>query len=387
MTWIPKPDKQAMRILGFRVGVGDPRARQVIPVDPGLTVLYGLNGAGKTRILRSISDFYAGRYNDAIALVQLPNKLKGEVDWRRERPEVGWATDWGLRLGVDRETCAEDVVRHWAYCSFGSDDPDHDFPLHRPRASEERNRGMAEEWRRDRLIWVRAWGSVREPLWRSGPAVIPGPRRPFANEAARLSDQFDAAEGDDELALQEAYYVLNAEFYGVGPDGCRILAAANRGEAEFDEKHLHVWATSHVALPAMTPRLVQDPEDVHDATRIYLSNQFTDDEVVEVSDGVAGPTKRFREVVARIEASANGHFAAALRGAPQLRLYTSVTGLDDSSLARRRIARTAVRPFLREPVAEPRWAKYGAVEVGEVEHRSCSHRGEWRVGGINVLAR
>lgn len=60
------PQPTLLHVHGFFFGA------TFLDVTPGLSVLYGLNGAGKTRTLQSIQNFYAGKASDAVALVQLP---------------------------------------------------------------------------------------------------------------------------------------------------------------------------------------------------------------------------------------------------------------------------------------------------------------------------
>ena len=49
-----------------------PFADFYLPLDPGLTVLYGLNGVGKTRILKALGDSRKGVDSPSSLLVRVP---------------------------------------------------------------------------------------------------------------------------------------------------------------------------------------------------------------------------------------------------------------------------------------------------------------------------
>jgi hypothetical protein len=64
---VPTPTVLGAVFRGF-----PPFADFYLALDPGLIVLYGLNGVGKTRILKALGDTRAGVDSPASLLVEVP---------------------------------------------------------------------------------------------------------------------------------------------------------------------------------------------------------------------------------------------------------------------------------------------------------------------------
>lgn len=320
---IGEPLADQARLLGFVIKDSSMEPGEFIPISPGVTVLYGLNGAGKTRILRDVERFWRGHRSNALALVQLPARLTGSVDWYRDSGRVEWARDWDdpLQPRRDEEDDPEAILLDWAWRCFRSETADSEAPEFLKTLDPHRDEGLWSEWQQTRLIWVEAHGSEERPEWFSAPAVVTGSACPFSNEAAALWETF--SNRDDDL-LADYWYTLNAAPYATTSEGHTVLAGAVLGAPALE--FLTGSAGRHDRLIDMQPRMHARATDVNDVTRKHLRQAVK--RQVEVRDAGPVASEELSASVSELERVANEHFQRSLVDAPTLGLAVEVVGLD-----------------------------------------------------------
>lgn len=165
-------DDDRASLLGFLLGDNEDGVRPLLPIDPGLAVLYGLNGAGKSRTLDDMSRWWAGSWNTATALVQLPTvqAVRTSIDWYGETGRGDWYVDWARRANADETYDLEDILRGWLAACLTADEATALIS----ESWEERLDGLQDEWMDQRLILVRAVGTGQERSWVSVPAFMTG---------------------------------------------------------------------------------------------------------------------------------------------------------------------------------------------------------------------
>ena len=373
-------------MLGFLLSDGSPSAEPVlVPVADGLTVLYGLNGAGKTRALGDIRAFWAGRWQGrAMALVRLAQPGSTYVDRLGGRfgESRDWANDWARhartteRLWNDGES-TDASLRTWVEHSiqFDPDTTDVTGPV-----EEERGRALVDEWHQQRLIVVMAGGSEDRPLWFSTPAVVTSPTTPQSNWAAELYERCSREEVFDD------WHVIAFTPCGRLTNGQTVLSASPHGRVLQDDPE-QVGAVHDWLIP-LGLSLSESPQDVDSRTRDFLLARIAGDEV-QVSDETVGPSDALTEVCTDLETAANGHYGSILLDAPRLQLNVRVTGLragvewsvggghpaiDDLSTAQRRWALWAINEAIEDltETSDRRVTRLSVVDEPEAAlHRSA----------------
>ena len=106
------PPAEIHRLVGFLVG--GPEGMSLLELDAGLVLLYGLNGAGKSRALDAVGRWFAGEPSDALALVQLSAT---QAPGFRQDGQVEWFTEWARRAGVEPD---DDGLAERRQCGIGS---------------------------------------------------------------------------------------------------------------------------------------------------------------------------------------------------------------------------------------------------------------------------
>ncbi len=315
------------QVLGFLVE-GE-LGNELLTFDPGVSVLYGLNGAGKSRILSDIQFFSAGvagvpvnEDRDLLALIRLPQpETTTRTYWGQHRGNADWYEDWA-RMARVREGSHEAVLRAW-FLDHVLDVADDDIAVPGGLPAGERREGLCQEWLTDPLILVKASGFGGEANWISAPALVTGNGRRFVNEEVALYDQMQAThlqhEDTPELAIVPVGRTL---------DGATIVCCSSNGTTSLLSSF---GATSgafhHEALLDVSPRLgFETALDADEETRARLARVFP--AIQDPWDLSPGDLDPFIAAVRALEARANHHFAKVLQDPPRLRLHVSVVGLD-----------------------------------------------------------
>ena len=308
-------------VLGFLIR--DTRADtfdELLSIQPGLSVLYGLNGAGKSRTLDDIRRFWTGVACDSLALIQLPQWPSEPTNWFGETERVDWYPDWARRARVSVED--EDVVlTTWLTMCLEANEIT--FPgIDIAEDAVERRQALIDDWLRQRLLLVAPSGTQDDRRWVSAPAFLTGSDFPAINAEVELSDRVDEHEAWDEHGGE---LLLNT--FGVTPDGRTIACASLYGVAALDFFQRLVTAGQHDRLIDLSPSLLELSADVDSRTRAHLAGTVSQ----PVASTDAGPAAS-GELVARIrelEKRANAHYAGVLQDAPMLRLHVAPIGFDD----------------------------------------------------------
>ena len=305
----------------------------------GLTVLYGLNGAGKTRSLNAIRDFWSGRHNTHIAaLIELPPAGSGiyEHEEYSSPPDVDraleWAVDWALaaKRKVEATPSAAEVEEVlWDYVfglAYGEwehfrDDPDVG-PLDPTHSG-----ALIEEWLQQRLMLVIPDGTAEAGLWISAPAAMTGPETPHFNAEAELNERLERNDNSEALAAP-SYYTL------ASTDSGETIMVARLCEDEVWRQWPNLAARHRQLFPLDTTMTDLDAS-IHSATRNFLVSALDEHPSpglrhpeLEINGDDVLPSPQLRRLVHDPETLANRHYASALMDAPMLGLAVDVVGLN-----------------------------------------------------------
>lgn len=314
---IDPPDPQQWRLIGFVVRDRPAEPAQLIPVERGLSVLYGLNGAGKTRIIADVERSWRGHQSQAVALVQLPSVTGDYVDEFNEGKKADWFRDWAQRTRNDSGR-PEEALLSWVSICIQSEPEYEGFP---GPLDPDRDAKLHEEWKQHRLLLVEAVGTQERPEWISAPAVATGAERRQTNAAAALHELLDR--NDD---LDDYWAVSSLAPYALTPNDQTIMVGCVLGTPVLEMPQDIFSAGRHDQLMTFNPRLEMRVEDVDEASSLFLQNAVPHQ--FEVTDGEVGPSEALREVASELERVANRHYRGALQDAPVLRLRVQVVGLD-----------------------------------------------------------
>ena len=294
----------------------------LVPVGRGLTVLYGLNGAGKSRALQHVQDFWAGNRSSvsggAVALVRL-----GPAGTAHHTPGdwgVGWAADWRRycelpRAAVLDADASDAAIDAWLRSSIDFDA--NDSPV--TGLVEEHHRDdLIRDWHAQRFILIRAVGDTGRPLWISTPAARTSPDHPAFNWAAELCERMERA---DDWDLDDTHALA---FMPIGQLGnATVLAAGHHGASFVGESWL--FATHDSLLPVGI-QLADSESDVN-ARTLRLTRMTLNGDEIRVDGDRVGPSDRLRQLILELQLRANSYFATVLIDAPELVLRTQVVGL------------------------------------------------------------
>ena len=308
-------DNESAQLLGFLIRDSDASDDVLLPVDPGLAVLYGLNGAGKSRTLQDIRGFWRGTASESFALIRVPEPM-GNIDWSRETARGDWYPDWARRAGSVFKF-EDDILDHWIRGCLEADDVTLPGERHRPDRLAE----LLNEWFQQRLILVQAVGTETQGQWVSAPAFLTGPGLAATNAEVAL---FESIERQDAWVDHGDEYLLTP--FGKAPDGRTICSATLFGTPVLDESQWPFSAGRHDRLIDLGTRLLNQDEDVDERTRTHLVESVP--QLVQWRDGEARPSAGLVEQVRRLEALTNAEFSGVLQDAPVLRLHVNPVGLD-----------------------------------------------------------
>ena len=310
-----------------------------VPVG-GLTVFYGLNGAGKTRSLNAIRDFWSGWWNPRVlALIELPPS--GATYAADEDPYGGaelvsnWAVDWAFAANreVQRNPSAVEVdaILDEYVWSLTAGEPEAypDDPVVGPevRAPEHRT-GLMDEWSKQRLMLVMPQGSEEGPEWVSAPAAMTGHGTPHFNREADLNERLERSD------YSHAYTARCYVTVGSTESGQTIMI----GGGSEGELNVGAWDPTdsgrhHHLLPLDTALSVPEP-DIDSATRAFLVRAVEEDapgdsrhSEFEVVDGEVLPSL-LADLIGDVQDLANARYGSVLLHAPTLVLDVQMAGLE-----------------------------------------------------------
>lgn len=160
-----------------------------IPLTPGLTVLYGLNGAGKSTVLTAIANFFAGEDGGASALVHVPRS-----DSEYYPPDLRfmcvkeWSSgslpptfdDEGATGGLDPDTF-EKIFKETLLADlqpYGAREREADEAA----SAEGRLGSIAREMLDQRLLQIQPSGAPGAPSWKAYMVAREDPQYPYISE-------------------------------------------------------------------------------------------------------------------------------------------------------------------------------------------------------------
>lgn len=305
--------RQSPHVLGFLI---EGQSGNFLAVEPGISVLYGLNGAGKSRTLADIRSFWAGTRSPVVALVRLPTSSTVNIDWNRETGRGDWYPDWARRAetsGGDEDLILTgwlEACLHAEEASIPGDPTQGDIAA--------RRKSLIEGWLAQRLILVRATGTVEDRRWESAPAFLAGPDFPAAEAEADLCELIGVIDGWSDY--ETATYLDPI----CSIDGATLCSAAIAGTPVFAPHMAPFAAGQHDRLIDLDPSLHRQPLDVNERTKAYLAAAVP--EPVVGVDGSAEPSPELVDRVRELEGRANRHYSGVLLDAPFLRLHVAPLG-------------------------------------------------------------
>lgn len=331
---------------------------------PGLTVLYGLNGAGKSRVLRSIRDTLSGRESGTRLLVRVPPLA--EDDWGAEVPKLLELLSAALAPERDDNNDPPDPpdaaehYRTWVLRHLRSiRGPD----LLQGELSAAWERELLEALLGQRYVLLRGTGHERSPRW--------------GLELCMLNDgSFSAITAEfDRMAQAEAFVAqaadatadtteLEAQLWESFAFEATPATPENFFPADIAKGTLGSWtpiAWNRLALPIdMYFDLEPDSTDLDALTAKYLARAAED---------AAKPRRKIRETATALTDRANAALDAALPDPPPLELNI---GTAEDWLAGTAPGWVAKVDYRRIPIgelsrAEQRWARW-AIQRAHYGH-------------------
>ncbi len=189
-----------------------------IPLRNGLTVLYGLNGAGKTRILSAIQGFWEGRRTGISAVVHIP------LPQEASNPHGLDSSDHDpIYVSLLEEQMGDSLIPRTGRAPHVPDEPApllheeiegayqqllYDF-VHREEANtdpylgqlpENRRREVAAELQRQRLVLITPKGSRDRPDWHWQPLALADPRYPQITSELKRHESGELREDEPPFA-------------------------------------------------------------------------------------------------------------------------------------------------------------------------------------------
>ena len=357
-------DPTEATLLGFLLGDAVMDGHGFLPVEPRLAVLYGLNGAGKSRTLDDIREFWLGHQSDAIALIRLP-EVPPSIDWYSETGLGDWYPEWARRADLSSGASHQDILEEWLRTCMTADEyPEGDGPSWAERLDR-----LMREWSHERLILVRAMG-LGGPGWVSAPAFLSGPEHTGVNaEIAHYESLPDDVYRDSECGALPMTVL---------PDGRTVACAAQLGMPVLDPSQWGFSAGRHDQLIDLSFALFSPAEDVDDETRRYLAARVS--EPMHVVDGKLRVSRDLKNGVREIEDLVNYHFGSVLYDAPRVLLHVGLGTLGtqlewfvEDDYPNHREMRCGHHHIRRRQTESTVFGpQYRPVEVGALEHRSCA---------------
>lgn len=200
-------------VVGFDLA-GDPLLNgDRLPFQDGLTVIYGLNGAGKTRLLEGIRGALTGVATEAevhfVAKLHPPSAedLTTDSSWGQRAPGVGLllaiaeqlAAPTDFRMGPQPGERVLDLQRA---------DELIDEHIRKQFADSDSSQELLEEVLADRLVLLVPAGTPKTPRWDAWMVADPAGRH-LAAELERLESGITAYESDDDASSETLVDLLN----------------------------------------------------------------------------------------------------------------------------------------------------------------------------------
>lgn len=305
--------------------------------EPGLTVLYGLNGAGKTRTLDAISAIWAGRDSGAQLVVRLPepelnddpefpdspgdyvvSQLEGAIfgAWLPTE-QLGFASTelTGQRMTDHIEQAYRMAITH----GIGRDLLSNTDPFAGP-LDPDRWDAIRDELLEQRLVLIRGAGAEGESRWVAQPLALADERFPVLSaEFRRIADL--------QFRLQQdvpAPYLVSADMSAeeqsantagfsirpmIGPYGLAMgtLKFFYEGGCRFEGVGLELLSTAPPSDPLLRG-LIAGKFDM-----LRYGEELLKPGLPELSDSAMG-------AVTRLQNGANNRLQAVLLDAPKLSL-------------------------------------------------------------------
>lgn len=309
----------AATLLGFLIRERDTPG-PLLEVSPGMSVLYGLNGAGKSRILDDIRRFFRGVSSDAIALIRL-SPVHGRIDWNRELDSGDWFPDWARRADITFGD-HEEILRGWAGASLSAEavampGVPQTSSVHR----SDRLRALISEWVEHPLILVKAVGSSERSSWASAPGFCTETNTPSTNDEVELFEVWDLLDPD----LHDGFAEIALTPYGRTAEGKTIACASHQGQSILEDDAIPFSAGIHDRLINLTPTITSSSDDIDAQTRRHLLDHVT--ELIDIIDGNPQASAALAGYTNELAALANKHFKDVLQDAPSLGLHVNPIGL------------------------------------------------------------
>lgn len=196
-------------LVGFECTSDSVISGEFVPFEHGLTVLYGLNGAGKTRLLDGMRNALTGVRSDIgvdlVVRVQRPDANDRELDNRllyqgSRAPGVDLLVRLAMTLTgpKDRDTEVTEADRYVQTVSLSQADAVVDELIRQHAIGTSGSApGFEDEVLRDRLFLLRGMGTPEAPSWDVWPvANVAGPATRSALEQQRR--EWTEAESDSQ---------------------------------------------------------------------------------------------------------------------------------------------------------------------------------------------
>lgn len=199
------------QIVGFEIASDPMLQPQFLPLDPGLTVFYGLNGSGKTRLISGIRDALLGVSSDAgvfLVCKTSPDSWEQDTDPTQRHPQKR-VEDRGGNLVGSRSIRFALAEKTSAGAGELETSGVHDNPYHLLSPSQveqslqdifserlvDESSPLAEEITAEKHVLLRPAGSRSAPVWEAWPAFDSW--KPVAAEFTKLYEELvEECEGD-----------------------------------------------------------------------------------------------------------------------------------------------------------------------------------------------
>lgn len=354
-------DSPAPTILGFILRDVAGIKPVYIPLEPGLTVLYGQNGAGKTRILNAIDGIWSGSITGAELLIHLPpphqvTDSEADEDWptgtlvpsalqlslTKNLISASYFMEQGLHKSNPRLEDSEPAyLDHLSHATWGDSHPE-----------------IFAEFRRQRLAIIRGIGTTDGPRWAWEPAAI------VDTDSPALDNEFAHAK---ELGYPDDYDHDSPIMFSLLPlgDGAELCLAQSWSTSEIE--HEGSW----MGISYLRP---QEGDEAFTKDRLSLVRwQQSFHEIILDSkrqeDGRGKQLSRFESLVGRLwhvsETFApivNYYYSSLLLDAPVLEIQVTpvITWWSKPPLAYCNTAGIELADLSR---AEQSWARWALAQA------------------------
>ena len=297
-----------------------------LPAKSGLTVLYGLNGVGKSRILDALRSVWTGEGSGVSALVRIPRST-GAAE-AASNFTVNLVRAWlpravvgeGFMSSVDGD--AEELLGEELWHQLQPMDADVPDPF-LGRMRSDRLEALHAEMLKQRLVAVTPSGSAQNPSWTVCFAAVEEPSFPAVSaELRRIRDGYRRLEDEASAPYVVGDYDPDGPMTQYGPEDQLGESAAFEWLGELDASGPLVGLASRGNDRRPHFRFTYIGLDRYDsngdALRISTLAELAAVGAKAKRSGKFG--KRLESAVAELEAEANARYSSVLRDAPHLQL-------------------------------------------------------------------